>query len=301
METPIRRSQAESGEQTPLETRRLQWGETTVAATPGPQDSEVLWRDLPCAAQRLWQGWQQPKPRGTGDDSATRSQEKRLDELWRSAANKGSRLSEITPNPGSAEVPVPDVLQLLNALEAMREAVITYAHGVNEISLGQMQFLLHSLLRRQAGPKWVELVELSHRNPMVRWAEMTKRACGKLNVQSREDWETILTAFSRTGGSRVLTLGEFAFRFRIMTQASAFAAWQHDGAFLYEKLLRGAQTPGLVYWAQARARQDKVRLRQEEARVRGDLVAGNMEASSVASYTTLAQGFMGSASAKRTR
>ncbi len=258
--------------QTPIEARRLLWSDNTAAATPSVQATEVQWNSLDFASQRLWQGGQQPRPRGAADDRSAQAQEKRVDELWHSAVGKGKRLSEITPNPGSAEVPVPTVLQLLNTLEAMREAVVSYAHGANSITLGEMQHLLHSLLRRQAGPKWITLVELVQQTPTVRWADVTKRACGKLNVQSREEWETVLTAFSRTSGQRELTLGEFIFRFRILAQASTFQGSAHDSAYLYELLLRGAQTPGLVQWAQARARREAV-------------------ANSIDSYASLTQGF----------
>ena len=43
-------------------------------------------------------------------------------------------------------------------MEAMREAVMLYASYVPSLTLGQMQYLLHNLLRRQAGPKWTELL-----------------------------------------------------------------------------------------------------------------------------------------------
>ena len=227
---------------------------------------------LDLVARRLWQGGHQPQFHGAGNDRDTRAQEQLIDEYWASKLGKGKKLSEITPNPGSAEVPVPTVLTLLSTLEAMREAIMLYASYVPSLTLGQMQYLLHNLLRRQAGTKWTELLELCQEQPAIAWPEVTKRACAKLNVQTREEWEQVLTAFTRTSGQRELVLSEFAFRFRILAQASVFGTSPSDDSFLYEMLLRGAQVPGLVYWAQAKARS------------RGPAVVHD-------AYATVAQGF----------
>ena len=95
---------------------------------------------------------------------------------------------------------------------------------------------------------------LCEESPTITWADVTKRACAKLSVQTREEWEQVMTAFTRTSGQRELLLVEYAFRFRVLAQASVFGSTPSDEAFLYEMLLRGAQMPGLVHWAQTRAR-----------------------------------------------
>ena len=39
-------------------------------------------------------------------------------------------------------------------------------------------------------------------------------------MQTREEWEQVMTAFTRTSGQRELLLVEYAFRFRVLAQAS---------------------------------------------------------------------------------
>lgn len=266
--------QAVTPAQTPI-IRRRDWLELApVAAQAAVIDypAAQTYAGLELVARRLWQGGHQPQFHGAGNDRDTRAQEQLIDEYWASKLGKGKKLSEITPNPGSAEVPVPTVLTLLNTLEAMREAIMLYASYVPSLTLGQMQYLLHNLLRRQAGTKWTELLELCQEQLAIAWPEVTKRACAKLNVQTREEWEQVLTAFTRTSGQRELVLSEFAFRFRILAQASVFGTSPSDDSFLYEMLLRVAQVPGLVYWAQAKARS------------RGPAVVHD-------AYATVAQGF----------
>ena len=228
-----------------------------VVSSPAALSPQLQWKDLNYDSRRFWQGGHDPIPRASSDDRSMLALERRLDELWLSSAGKGKRLSEIVPNPGSPEVPVPAVLALLNALEAMREAVFAYAMGTPSLSLGEMQFLLQSFLRRHAGARWFQLVELCQREPRVTWSEVTKHACSLLNVRSREEWEGVLIAFTRLSGHRDLTLGEFVFRFRILAQASVLLSTPRDSVFLYELLLRGAQVPGLAYWAQTKARRER--------------------------------------------
>ena len=169
-------------------------GVTSGAKSPALLSPQLLWKDLDYNSRRFWQGGHDPVPRASSDDRSMLALERRLDELWLSSAGKGKRLSEIVPNPGSPEVPVPAVLALLNSLEAMREAVFAYAMGTPSLSLGEMQFLLQSFLRRHAGARWFQLVELCQRKPCVTWSEVTKHACSLLNVRSREEWEGVFSS-----------------------------------------------------------------------------------------------------------
>ena len=145
--------------QTPGANRRLDWLEQPVA-TPssavamGSYPATQVFTQLDLLARKLWQGGHAPAPFGAEDDRSADAQERRIEAHWTAAIGKGRRLSEITPNPGAAEVPVPTVLALLNTLEGMREAIMAYVlTQVKPVTLGNMQFLLRSLLRRHAGPK----------------------------------------------------------------------------------------------------------------------------------------------------
>ncbi len=229
-----------------------------VAATPALRPATTTWQSLEWVEQQQWQGGHVPMVRGGNDDKNIMALESRLDRLFEASVgtNKAKHLYDLTPSQSSAEVPVGTVLSLLHLLEAIRDAVVVYAKACPGITVAEMQYLLQNLLRRQAGTKWTALTELCEREPDITWARVTKHACNMFNVQSHEDWETILQAFTRTSGGRNLTLSEFIHRFRIVAQASVMLRSPYDAAFVYELLLRGAQTPGFVRWAQRRMRID---------------------------------------------